>query len=262
VGSGNGPSEVLTDSWDGVSWSPAPAPTSPAGYVAFADVSCTSPNACTAVGGTNSAPAAEALDGAGWAVMPVSGPAGSLDPFLDGVSCTSPAACIAVGYYDNNSDPAQGALAERWNGSTWTIIQSAGPAQAPPGSQPILYNPAYGATAAWTYPKIKPAWFILNQYGDSAAVIRLHWAHWNSTTAVTSSATYEYLTGPCCAAANWRYENVTVTLSDVQHSYGLDPRPYFGRIVITGHGIRTITRTYVVSQVNGTLTGTWTGSPA
>lgn len=46
---------------------------------------------------------------------------------LDAVSCTSPGACTAVGASYNPAGGTQGPLAERWNGSTWSIERIANP---------------------------------------------------------------------------------------------------------------------------------------
>jgi hypothetical protein len=43
--------------------------------------------------------------------------------YLYGVACTSSKACVAVGSYTNQSGVAM-TLAERWNGSTWSIQSS------------------------------------------------------------------------------------------------------------------------------------------
>ncbi len=63
---------------------------------------------------------AEAWDGTNWKILPTPNPAGATGSQLNGVSCTSPTACTAVGYYFNSAGDAV-PLAERWDGSSWTI---------------------------------------------------------------------------------------------------------------------------------------------
>jgi hypothetical protein len=69
------------------------------------------------------APAALA---AAWAVQPTPNPAAVAGSRLLAVSCGSDASCMAVG---SSTTPAgaEHALAERWNGSTWTILPLAAP---------------------------------------------------------------------------------------------------------------------------------------
>jgi hypothetical protein len=80
-------------------------------------VSCTSATACTAVGYDlnstgNLVTLAERWDGETWATESTTAVSGQT---LFGVSCTSATTCIAVG-----SGP-DGALAEGWNGTKWTV---------------------------------------------------------------------------------------------------------------------------------------------
>jgi hypothetical protein len=55
-----------------------------------------------------------------WSIQRTPNPGGATDSALSGVSCTSPTACTAVGHFTD----AVGAgvpLAERWNGTNWTV---------------------------------------------------------------------------------------------------------------------------------------------
>ena len=66
--------------------------------------------------------------GAGWSVVPSPNPQvpqGS----LSGVSCTSASACTAVGDYTNTTG-TRVTLAERWNGTSWTIQSTPNPTGA------------------------------------------------------------------------------------------------------------------------------------
>jgi hypothetical protein len=104
-------------------------------------VSCVSSKYCVAVGydeaahGGYGGPLAETWNGRGWATTALKLPAGALGASLSGVSCKSQKSCFAVGDYllptDTfpESDNA-GALAEWWNGKTWTVATPAAPAGA------------------------------------------------------------------------------------------------------------------------------------
>ena len=113
-------------------------PAAPSEYPLFA-VSCVSSKYCVAVGydetadGGHSGPLAETWNGRAWAAAGVKLPAGALGGALFGVSCKSQKSCVAVGYYylKNDSPPENdntGALAESWNGKTWTAAQPPVPA--------------------------------------------------------------------------------------------------------------------------------------
>ncbi|HEX6489408.1 MAG TPA: fibronectin type III domain-containing protein [Candidatus Dormibacteraeota bacterium] len=116
----------LAEQWNGSSWAmqsiPAPAPDA---YLT--GVNCPDSSFCMAAGyydfpsgRTVGAPiaGAAAWNGSTWSWLPVPLPAGTGGSFLDGVSCTTPAACTAVGW--DNGNPAA-ALAERWDGSAWSV---------------------------------------------------------------------------------------------------------------------------------------------
>ena len=68
------------------------------------------------------------LDGSAWTREPTpANPPGSNVSLLAAVSCTSAASCTAVGASFYNSSPRVRTLAERWNGSSWTIQPTARP---------------------------------------------------------------------------------------------------------------------------------------
>jgi len=129
--SGNGTTVAtsLAERWNGTNWTIQQTPGPPgATSSSFYSVSCTSPDACIAVGNFRRSgvtePLAESWNGTKWALQQVSGPPGA-DGELYGISCSSATACTAVG----NSDFGA-ALAERWNGSTWTIQRTPKPGGA------------------------------------------------------------------------------------------------------------------------------------
>ena len=115
-------SEVLVERWNGAGWS---VQSPPSANGALSGVSCASPTACTAVGSYVRASGrqvalVERWNGKRWSIQPTPNPTDMLFSRLQGVSCASPTTCSAVGSYDDSAGRLQG-LAERWNGSRWSI---------------------------------------------------------------------------------------------------------------------------------------------
>lgn len=102
-------------------------------------VSCTSPDACTAVGrsynpavGTQ-APLAEHWNGSRWSIERIANPVAQKGGAFSGVSCAAPRVCIAVG-----STGGYELAVDRWNGNAWTIQSTSGI----PGSEFYRYTGA------------------------------------------------------------------------------------------------------------------------
>jgi hypothetical protein len=153
---------TLAEHWNGTKWllQHTPNPTG-ATNSDLGDVSCTSASACTAVGSyygaTSKVMLAEGWNGTKWSLQPTPDPTGATDSSLNGVSCTLASACIAVGYYYSGTTDMT--LAERWNGTKWSLQPTPNPTGA---SNSILggvscisasactavgYSPNYDATA-------------------------------------------------------------------------------------------------------------------
>jgi hypothetical protein len=136
---GNSPAVPLAEVWNGTAWSMRP-PAVGQGDSGLAGVSCTSASNCIGVGfgGVTSGgqgPLAERWNGTSWSIQPVPLPAGAARAFLNSVSCTSASACIAVGSsLDSASNNSP--LAERWDGTSWSIQQT----RAPAGGQAVILN--------------------------------------------------------------------------------------------------------------------------
>lgn len=120
---------LWAERWSGLSWGAQPA-VSPSSQGGLTGVSCASPAVCMAVGyvGFAQQALAESSNGSSWSLQPLpslpSSPSleGSPDEsFLNGVSCTSTSACTAVGWRNGFGGAA---LAERWDGTDWTVQPS------------------------------------------------------------------------------------------------------------------------------------------
>ena len=126
------PDLTLAEQWNGSTWAVQAMPiASPVASSVFLNgVSCPAPGKCTAVGwfqrnGTGAFVAlAENNYSGSWRIRSVRGPSATLGQ-LNAVSCTARANCTAVG------TPSIGpVLAEHWDGSTWTVQATPGPAGA------------------------------------------------------------------------------------------------------------------------------------
>ena len=126
------PELTLAEHWNGSTWAVQAMPVaSPVASSVFLNgVSCPAPGKCTAVGwfqrnGTGAFVAlAENNYSGSWRIRSVRGPSATLGQ-LNAVSCTARANCTAVG------TPSVGPVpAEHWDGSTWTVQATPGPAGA------------------------------------------------------------------------------------------------------------------------------------
>ena len=116
--------KTVVERWNGTHWTRVPSPNLSQGYEnMLADVTCTSPRSCLAVGRVSLAHPnplytyALRWDGKVWSQTK------SLSPHpenngLDGVACSTPTNCFAVGFSDN---PAELAPIERWDGRSWSL---------------------------------------------------------------------------------------------------------------------------------------------
>jgi len=171
--SGN-PLATLAERWNGTRWSIQPTP-NPAGVQGprLEGVACTSPSACTAVGGSfANASLAERWNGTKWAIQASSNPAGQIyDLMLWTVACPRPLQCMAVGKYASFPFAPQLTLAEQWNGSSENAQPAANAAEIPTALglacsrvQHLIMKGLTAATStaarygAWRGPSTRPAW--------------------------------------------------------------------------------------------------------
>jgi len=131
---------TLAERWNGTRWAILATPNAPGtqGDI-LSGVSCAGAHWCTAVGYSFTAHAVqralvEAWNGTAWTIQPTPLPAGPASSAgLDAVSCTAPDSCMAVGAFATNASAQSQPLAERWNGSVWTVVPAPNP-QAENGS--------------------------------------------------------------------------------------------------------------------------------
>ncbi len=129
-------SQSLTEKWNGSTWAKVTAAdTSPTAANDLSWVSCTSAAFCIAVGsfsnGTNWQTLAEKWNGKTWTLLTTPDTGSMQDNHLDGVSCTSATFCLAVGLAGATSQRVT--LAQKWNGTTWTMLTSPDPGTAENG---------------------------------------------------------------------------------------------------------------------------------
>jgi hypothetical protein len=131
----------VAERWNGSGWSlqRIPSPTG-APYTVLLGVSCAAPYACTAVGSSNFLPLAERWNGHGWTIASPPNPTDGSFAFLNSVSCAPTGVCTAVGTYINGTPTVT--LAERWNGSRWSIQPTPNPTGSPDSELHAVSCPA------------------------------------------------------------------------------------------------------------------------
>jgi hypothetical protein len=115
----------LAEQWNGSIWRVRRTPGPGDAFNGLSGVSCASVTRCMAVGNRINGSdvqvtLAERWDGRRWLVLPTPNPGPRLN-VLTGVSCPAAANCMAVGYYFDAAGSRQ-ALAEQWNGVSWTTL--------------------------------------------------------------------------------------------------------------------------------------------
>jgi hypothetical protein len=127
---------TMAERWNGTRWSIQPTP-NPAGTrgAELSGVACTGPSACTAVGaavdsaGDPVGPAlAERWNGTTWRIQQTPNPSSPGGGTLTWVACPAPSACTAVGASVDATGGPLATLAERWNGTRWSIQPTPNPA--------------------------------------------------------------------------------------------------------------------------------------
>jgi hypothetical protein len=123
--------QTLIELWDGTSWAIVNSP-NPSGTLTFLNgVTCASASDCWAVGdyfdnSSDYRTLIERWDGTSWAIVSSPNPTAAGN-FLKGVTCASASDCWAVGFYVQTEPLAYRTLIERWDGTSWTIVNSPNP---------------------------------------------------------------------------------------------------------------------------------------
>jgi hypothetical protein len=118
---------TLTEQWNGSSWSIVNSPT--VGGNALEAVSCVSASFCMAVGWTSSTTLAEEWNGTSWSTAPTASlPSADFQAQLWSVSCVSTTSCVGVGLAGITTGNVT--VAEQWNGTSWTLLQTPNPSAA------------------------------------------------------------------------------------------------------------------------------------
>jgi hypothetical protein len=125
VGGGIG-EETLTNKWNGASWAWTYSIDPGNSQNAIGGVSCVSSGVCRAAGNYlnktgNRTGLIEEWTGTEWKAQSATTPPETLAWRFNGISCTSTSACTAVGNRQNSGSLTTELLAERWNGSTWSV---------------------------------------------------------------------------------------------------------------------------------------------
>jgi hypothetical protein len=120
----------LAEQWNGTAWTMQEPPV-PSGRTSTAlkGVSCVSAEDCVAVGWSNEHTLVERWNGKEWSVQEPPAPTGAKASYLQSVSCTSSEACIAGGAFYNSAGKFM-PLAERWNGTAWSVQEPPSPTGA------------------------------------------------------------------------------------------------------------------------------------
>lgn len=108
----------FSEIWNGTAWTEQVMPNPAGGDVIT--VSCRIGKMCEAVGRASTGPVAWSLNGAHWSVQAVPPPSGTQPGGLFGVSCGAANFCLAVGTSNPTAASGPTAIADVWNGTTWT----------------------------------------------------------------------------------------------------------------------------------------------
>lgn len=215
---------------------------------------------------------AERWDGTSWSVQSVPVPPGGPFSALEGVSCTSASACMAVGAtFDAINGNSLGTVAERWNGTTWSLVPSPGSANANYNLFGVSCTSASACTAVGN---------------TDSGVLAERWdgTSWTEQSAITppntnANGNVDSLTGVSCASPNTctatgdvftnsgpltiaeRWDGTTWSVQDTPTppgTYDLDP--FF--VSCQTSSVCTAVGGYANNGAHATLAEQWNGSGA
>jgi hypothetical protein len=198
--------KALAERWNGSVWSVVtiPDPTG-APQTTLAGVSCASASYCIAVGsfGTDSAfkTLTERWDGTSWAIAPSPHPTGATYSPLSAVACSTTTNCFAVGTTNTNVCCAGHALIEHWNGTTWTIVNSANPGTNDNGLESVSCPSTTSCFAGGSY------------YSTSNKTLIEHWngSTWSTMASPNPTTPSIILSGISCSTTTNCYAVAATT---------------------------------------------------
>jgi len=200
---GSGAKHGITYRLVGGEWKFESLPVPSGGYGDHAfGVSCSSGNACTAVGAYTASsefvvPLVARWNGSSWTSQPVPSPySGAPYTQLTDVSCRTASECMAVGYYYNTEGKYVN-YAARWSGGAWTNVLPPNPAGAQQSLLEGVSCPSAGMCVA-------VGWQISAEGAAKPVIVAWNGFSWSSQTAARSSGTISAVSCPSttyCAAA-------------------------------------------------------------
>ncbi len=169
-------SQTLIERWDGTSWAIVGSPnTSASDYNSLSGVTCVSASECWAVGYYFTSDnfvdqtLIERWDGISWSIISSPNTSTTEANVVLGVTCVSASECWAAGYYYGLDDLISRTLIERWDGTSWTIVNS-------PNTN-TLSNVLLGVTCG----SASDCWAVGN-YAVTGSVLQTLIERWNGTS--------------------------------------------------------------------------------
>jgi len=184
-------------SWNGTTWNAQAAPSPAAGTeITVNGVSCASATACEAGGSyldgrNNDVALTESWTGTAWQLQPSGTPQVPAADGFAAVSCVSDSFCEAVGGRLDATGNDTAALAERWNGTTWTLQRTASPVAASNGLRMNLAGVSCVSAS------------FCEAVGTSSAASGGGAEQWNGTTWTLQSVPGDALTAVSCTATDF-----------------------------------------------------------
>ena len=139
-------------------------------------------------------PAPSATAASGWAIEPTPALPGATQSSLNGVSCTSATVCVAVGSYLNTSSQSV-TLAERWDGSEWSLQTTPNPRQGGALSGVSCASSTSCVAVGYTNPSGKEMKTLAEVWNGTAWTIE--------PTPVVPGQTSSFLTGVSCPSVSF-----------------------------------------------------------
>jgi hypothetical protein len=144
---GSGIPQTLIERWNGSSWSIVTSPNASSSQENMLNaVACVSSSDCWAAGSSVNSTTGiyqtliERWNGSSWTIVTSPNSLPVQNNYLYGLTCASTSECWAVGY--SNNDIADQTLIERWDGTSWAVVNSA-------NTMITQTNRLYGVTCAF-----------------------------------------------------------------------------------------------------------------